>query len=519
VAAAAGFSSTFQPGRAGARPADTVLRRLGRALACALLASLGIVPAARAAQLVEIRVGVHPGFTRVVVELDSQAGYSVARPTAESTSDELVVDLAARSLRRVVTSRSDLVDTVRIEPGERGSVARIHLRGAVEVSDTLLVDPPRIVIDLRRPAPRLAAAEEAPRPTEPSPAPTPETDAEAETAAPAPAETEARRATTGAEETPAAEPWEVGATATPEPLAQPPPSSEAPEQSSVPEQTPVLDERAQELAGGETPPAEATPAAPSTGLQRPRTARAMEPGQAAKPAPTAPGSPGARPEVASPGGSGVGLLQDPRVLAVGAVALVLLVLFLGLRRRRRSARPPLADFPPYEEAEEPEEPVVVARSEEDLGGLAVPRAEELGGEGQPPPVAGRSSIFEPGFDVEPAADEFGSEHGFEPGPETALGPESQLAGTAGLRRAGPGPDRRVEELERRVAHLEKRLEEVAEVKDRLDRQLATQNEELRVQRAAIARTQRVLRNLSQNPDSATEPALKGPGSQPPGSAR
>jgi septal ring factor EnvC (AmiA/AmiB activator) len=70
-----------------------------------------------------------------------------------------------------------------------------------------------------------------------------------------------------------------------------------------------------------------------------------------------------------------------------------------------------------------------------------------------------------------------------------------------------------------VAHLEKRLEEVAEVKDRLDRQLATQNEELRVQRAAIARTQRVLRNLSQNPDSATEPALKGPGSQPPGGLR
>jgi hypothetical protein len=507
VAAEAGFSSTFrQTGRAGARTPDTVLRRLGRTLACAALVTLGIAPAARAAQLVEIRVGVHPGFTRVVFELDSEAGYSVARPTAQSASDELVVDLAARSLRRVVTSRSDLVETVRIEPGERGSVARIHLRGAVEVSDTLLLDPPRIVIDLRRPSPALAAAEGAPSATaEPTrQAPLTEPDAEAEASAPAPAAepgAEAARATAGAEteEPPAPEPSEVGAA-----------PSEAP--------APVLDERAQELAGGETPVGEATPASPSTELQRPRTARAVDPAQVPKrpeaPATVAPG------EVASPGGSGTGLLRDPRILVAGAVALVLLLLFVGLRRRRAAARPPLADFPPYEEeAEEPEEPVVVARSEEDLGGLAVPRAEEFAG-GPPGASSGRSSIFEPGFGVEPADDEVGSRHGFEPDAEPGFGPESQLAGAApSLRAVGAGSERRVDELERRVTHLEKRLEEVAEVKDRLDRQLATQNEELRVQRAAIARTQRVLRNLSQNPDPATEPALKGPGSQPPGGVR
>jgi hypothetical protein len=202
------------------------------------------------------------------------------------------------------------------------------------------------------------------------------------------------------------------------------------------------------------------------------------------------------------------------------VALVLVLLFVGRRRRRRTERPPLADFPPYEEeTEEPAEPVVVARSEEELGGLVVPRAEELTGEGPPGSASARTRSFEPGFDVEPADDEVGSRHGFEPGAEPVIGPEAQLAGAAGLRGAGAGAERRVEELERRVAHLEKRLEEVAEVKDRLDRQLATQNEELRVQRAAIARTQRVLRNLSQNPDPATEPAPKGPGSQPPGSAR
>jgi len=110
VAAEAERSSTFwetfwETRCAGARPPDTVLRRLGLALAAALLATLGIAPGARAAQLVEIRVGVHPGFTRVVFELDSEAGYSVARPTAESASDELVVDLAAASCTNAVIAR------------------------------------------------------------------------------------------------------------------------------------------------------------------------------------------------------------------------------------------------------------------------------------------------------------------------------------------------------------------------------------------------------------------------------
>jgi hypothetical protein len=59
-----------------------------------------------------------------------------------------------------------------------------------------------------------------------------------------------------------------------------------------------------------------------------------------------------------------------------------------------------------------------------------------------------------------------------------------------------GLDMRViEELERRLAHLETRLEEVVDAKERLERHVAAQTEELRVQRAAIARTQRVLRGV------------------------
>ena len=63
----------------------------------------------------------------------------------------------------------------------------------------------------------------------------------------------------------------------------------------------------------------------------------------------------------------------------------------------------------------------------------------------------------------------------------------------------------MEELERRLGHLEQRLEEMVDAKERLERQVAAQTEELRVQRAAIARTQRVLRGLSRPEDEASEP--------------
>ena len=65
--------------------------------------------------------------------------------------------------------------------------------------------------------------------------------------------------------------------------------------------------------------------------------------------------------------------------------------------------------------------------------------------------------------------------------------------------------------EQRMANLEARLDEVTEAKERLERQVDAQTEELRVQRAAIARTQRALRNLSRPEEEApTEPTLRDP---------
>jgi septal ring factor EnvC (AmiA/AmiB activator) len=69
--------------------------------------------------------------------------------------------------------------------------------------------------------------------------------------------------------------------------------------------------------------------------------------------------------------------------------------------------------------------------------------------------------------------------------------------------------RLVHDLAGRIANLETRLDESNDARERLERQVAAQSEELRVQRAAIARTQRALRSLSRSEEEqATEPALR-----------
>jgi hypothetical protein len=78
---------------------------------------------------------------------------------------------------------------------------------------------------------------------------------------------------------------------------------------------------------------------------------------------------------------------------------------------------------------------------------------------------------------------------------------------------GGGDDvsRMVAEFERRMKAMETRIDELVDAKERLERQVAAQTEELRVQRAAIARTQRAVRNLSRpGEDAPTEPALRDP---------
>jgi len=51
-------------------------------------------------------------------------------------------------------------------------------------------------------------------------------------------------------------------------------------------------------------------------------------------------------------------------------------------------------------------------------------------------------------------------------------------------------------FEEKIRVLQEQLEEALASRERVERQMAAQNEELRVQRAAIARTQRAVRNIS-----------------------
>ncbi len=70
-------------------------------------------------------------------------------------------------------------------------------------------------------------------------------------------------------------------------------------------------------------------------------------------------------------------------------------------------------------------------------------------------------------------------------------------------------------LETRVAQLESTLAQLAQARENMERQLAAQTEELRVQRAAIARTQRVVRSFGEGEEDssgATEPVPRVPAS-------
>jgi hypothetical protein len=182
---------------------------------------------------------------------------------------------------------------------------------------------------------------------------------------------------------------------------------------------------------------------------------------------------------------------------------------------------PTAPAPAPEPAASAVPDLELARGEAPLTELAPPSDLPLF---TPQPVA--SAPFEPEPEAEPDDDELpvpaertearhltvvAAEPPFEPEPATMFG--------AALTAAAPSPafdvGSRVADLERRIALLERKLEDASDVRERLERQVVAQTEELRVQRAAIARTQRVLRTLARPDDLPIEPAPRGSG--PPGS--
>jgi nicotinate-nucleotide--dimethylbenzimidazole phosphoribosyltransferase len=316
---------------------------------------------------------------------------------------------------------------------------RIQLKQPVEVKSLVLTRPDRIVLDLY---PKAGAAE-------PQPLPTPELLPEEEPPAPVVAEAPPEIA---------AEP-EAAPEPEPEPGLPDDEEGEEPLVLELPEAAPAEAEVGEAAPEAEGEPAEAGEEAAAAPAQPGDESApgATEPAETAR-TPAAPTTPAAP----APSGSRFG---SP--FALGATAVVLLVLFVWLRRRLRASERPRLPIP--EEEPSPFEPPAraVAVGEEAESGESV-------------------------FDVEPEA----------------LAPAREEVPT--LRPpVGTGLDAE-DEAERRIAHVEKRIEELAEAKDRLERQIAAQTEELRVQRAAIARTQRVLRSIAPKGDEEpSEPLVRG----------
>jgi hypothetical protein len=459
------------------RPA---LRAAAALLACLLLPA----PPALASQVVQVRVGNHPEFTRVVFELDAPARYRVEKRDGENP--ELVVTIDAASRPRTIRSKSQGIEAVQVTSEGQRSVARVALRKpGLRLKEMILANPSRIVLDLvHGAAPKPVAKtppapEPAPKPEPvvklPEPAPKPEPVAKLPEPAPKP-EPVAK--------TPAPKPEPVAKV--PEPVVAPKPEPVAKAPSAPPEAV---------APKPEPPPAPAaTPPKPIAPVAKP-VAPKPKPAPVAKP--TAPEPPKQAETSEGP---------PMEILAGIAVGVLLCVVGLVvLLRRRRPGR---------DEAD--------ALGDEAADGDAEQRSftemvfSETGGEvSEAPAEAGGVSDLDSFFDDDSAADEQLASRG----DDVMQQGISDLPTDRGGAPAGPGPIaatspdpdvlRVVHELERRMGQLEGKLTESNEARERLERQVAAQSEELRVQRAAIARTQRALRSLSRgDEDKATEPALR-----------
>jgi hypothetical protein len=104
---------------------------------------------AEAAEIVEVRIGRHAEFTRVVFELDRAAGYRIERADPKSDVAELVVSFEASSIPRRLKSSKSLIAQVEVEPSGPRSIARIRLsKDGLRLKEMILANPPRIVLDV-----------------------------------------------------------------------------------------------------------------------------------------------------------------------------------------------------------------------------------------------------------------------------------------------------------------------------------------------------------------------------------
>ncbi|NNL87291.1 MAG: hypothetical protein HKP27_16640 [Myxococcales bacterium] len=551
----------------------------------AALAALFATGAAWAGEVVDVRVGLHPRYTRVVVQTTGGVEHSIRR----SDGDELRVRLDARGQRRVIASGSGHLRSVSLEPQPDGTtVAVLSLRDSgVSFSEMTLDGPSRLVIDLKRSAVAQAAPARVAEPEPPAAAPEPVRQAAAASSEPEPAgepavgDTSLRDSLRDHRRTGALESMgrDLGSDAADlaegaggamgglageasdalsktvgaledesDGLLDPDDALEAFNTTSSFRE--ILAAADGEGVGGDTAPGADISGSGADGIEIAQNAAPPSYGGLSG-AGDASRSGEAIGDTAAPRKGFTGFLpaaiDHPLILGGVGVVLLLLLIVLILRGQRRSDSfdtdvPYASDEPFSLDAAEvsdavdgtiptaPQASAMDGVGSEDRTQPDVPFGGDpdedlpavVGQAGGPPPLLGTNEFADeprPAFGAAAAAPSSGAadepaaaagDFGNEPAPsESPFGAPAEPAAPAPAF-SGQSDAARSEELfaDERLAHLERKLKDLDEAKDRIERQLAAQSEELRVQRAAIARTQRVLRTVARTDDEATEPVPK-----------
>jgi hypothetical protein len=503
------YQSANQSRGASARPWD--VRRWGRVGSALLALALGVSAAtAMAAEVVEVRVGRHAQFTRVVFELDRAAGYRIERTESASGVTELVVSLEATSIPRHIESSKSLIQQVDLSPSGSRSIARIQLaKDGLKLKEMILASPPRIVLDVLSDAPIVSKVAKVPAPV---------------VSKPAPVETRPE---------PKPEPVEI-AVVEPEPIVEPAPVVADPiPDRPLPDVVADLDRAAAEMDSealeldedaaldedvemAETMAADESESAfddaeslldssPSDSVQEPAPENLAD---AAPVVPPTPVKPAPRPMVAKTKADDGGGWMTWALAAVGVVVLLLGGLFVARNRSGGAAdyadedadADTIASGNPFAESGVDGDQMNMGGSENVAGQLS---DEEM-------MIVSRTQDSEE-KESESVVFADSEEEVMEVISQDAVNESLGMPPTSG--EIPEEFQQMMRDMNSRVQALEGRIDELVDARDRLERQVAAQTEELRVQRAAIARTQRAVRNLARPEDEeqeATEPALRDP---------
>jgi hypothetical protein len=489
---------------------------------CLMFGLLVSASTALAAEIVEVRVGRHAEFTRVVFELDRAAGYRIERADPTSDVAELVVSLEASSIPRRIQSSKSLIVQVEVEPSGSRSIARIRLaKDGLRLKEMILASPPRIVLDVFSDQPIVA-----------KPA---KTTTVASKPAPAPAPTPAKSPSKSARE-----PIVVPAEAVPsldEPtfeqiVAQLPSDTETVAPTVVAEADEAKAEDAKPPMAVVDEPTISTPLGDSILADAGEIAEApsMETSgdevdsQAMAVAEPEPAAPTRRPrpmvvQTKPAKDEGTGWMTWA---LVGGGAVLLLV--GGLLVARRIGGGEQADFS--------DDDVMGFGDGENASAAQAGNDENpfgsLGSDGQQMTLGGSdetgstaTAVLAGDEEKESESVVFGDSEENSMEDMEVISREQVNESLGGMPAAAGGIPEEFQQMMRemslRVESLEGRIDELVDARDRLERQVAAQTEELRVQRAAIARTQRAVRNLArpeegegEGEQEPTEPALRDP---------